>query len=155
MTGIENRISQYKNYLYGCALKLTRDHNLSEDLVQDTYLNALANQDKYTEGNLRAWLCSILLNCFRNHYRIRGRMILTEDISIYDNIRFINPNQFTALELKDVLKHIKTLDIEKQRILLLSAFGLTYDEIAEIEKIPVGTVKSRLSRTRDHIKNIY
>ena len=148
--------------LYGAALRLTRNPQDAEDLLQETYLRAFRGFGGFQEGtNLRAWMYRILTNTFINSYRKKQREPLTvpeddiEDWYLYDKIGEAGVE--ASAETK-VLEKIPDEDVQRaleelpegfrMAVLLADVEGFSYKEIAEILGIPIGTVMSRLHRGR-------
>ena len=152
---MENAIIQHIPYLHRYAYNLAKDHDLSNDLVQDTLLKAIAKKHLFREGtNLKAWLCIILLNNFRSYCNYKRRMVFGEDFDDINSMRnnYFFPLQLPFLEFQELLKTIKEMKSSKQRIIEYLVLGLTYEEIAEKENIPIGTVRSGISRIREQLK---
>jgi RNA polymerase sigma-70 factor (ECF subfamily) len=148
--------------LYGAALRLTRNPQDAEDLVQETYLRAYRGFGGFEEGtNLRAWMYRILTNTFINTYRKKQRQPLTvpdeeiEDWYLYDRL---GQSGVEASAETEVLEKIPDEDVQRaleglpenfrMAVLLADVEGFSYKEIAEILDIPIGTVMSRLHRGR-------
>lgn len=156
---MENEIVKYMSFLYNCAKKLTKDHHFSEDLVQETVLKAIKNKHLFKDNtNLKVWLYVILYNTFKSQCKknkIR-RYIPMDDVfdeTFFRNNTFINPDQITFLQIKDVVECLVKMSQDKQDIFNFYFFeGLTYEEIAKIKNIPTGTVKSKLSRIRQELR---
>jgi len=148
--------------LYGAALRLTRDPQDADDLVQETYLRAYRGFGGFQEGtNLRAWMYRILTNTFINTYRKKQREPVTvqdgevEDWYLYDKLGEAGVEASAETE---VLERIPDEDVQRaledlpenfrMAVLLADVEGFSYKEIAEILGIPIGTVMSRLHRGR-------
>jgi RNA polymerase sigma-70 factor (ECF subfamily) len=126
----------------------------ADDLVQDCITRALDRSHLYTpDTDLRAWLFTILrnifvtqnrkANCGRSH--ARDYMVMGSGVTA--------PNQFHTVALKESLQLVKTLPArEQQAVLLLGMFDMTYVEAAQHSGIKVGTMKSRASRGRAHLR---
>ena len=156
--------------LYRTALRLSRNAQDAEDLVQETYLNAFRSLDRFEEGtNLRAWLFRILNNAFISQYRRRKRRPSSsiEDVTeyyLYDHLveggaapRPENPEQEVLDKIGDegVLRALEDLPVEFRQVeLLADVEGFSYREIADILNIPVGTVMSRLYRARRRLQKV-
>src|SRR5208337_1220863 len=159
---MEKEIVKHMTFLYKIAYRLTKNHQNSEDLVQETLLRALDKKHLFIkESNLKIWLYVILFNIFRNKYRknntINEIAFNNHFIEDFDNMSFKNnyyipPNQLPYLDLIDTYSLINGMNVDKQRIIILCIEQLTYEEIAEILNIPVGTVKSKISRIREELK---
>ncbi|HZD17943.1 MAG TPA: sigma-70 family RNA polymerase sigma factor [Actinomycetota bacterium] len=148
--------------LYGAALRLTRNPQDAEDLVQETYLRAYRGFSGFEEGtNLRAWMYRILTNTFINTYRKKQREPVTiadddiEDWYLYDRL---GGSGAEASAESEVLERIPDEEVQRaledlpegfrMAVLLADVEGFSYKEIAEILDIPIGTVMSRLHRGR-------
>jgi RNA polymerase sigma-70 factor (ECF subfamily) len=145
------------------ALRMTKNESDSEDLVQETMLKAYRFFDRFERGsNIKAWLFKIMTNIFINNYRQKSRKpssVSYEDID--DNFLYhqlenskskgVDPEEilFAKLIDSDVRKAIDELP-EDFRMVVVLAFleEFSYEEIAEIADIQLGTVKSRLHRAR-------
>jgi len=154
--------------LYRTALRLSRNPQDAEDLVQETYLNAFRSLDRFEEGtNLRAWLFRILNNAFISQYRRRKRRPSSslEDVTdfyLYDHLldggvspRPENPEREVLDRIGDerVLSALEELPVEFRQVeLLADVEGFSYREIAAILGIPIGTVMSRLYRARRRLQ---
>ena len=152
--------------LYNTALRMTRNPQDAEDLVQETYLKAYKYYDKFTEGtNFKAWLFRILKNTFINNYRKRQQ---EPPQNAFDEIEDAFESQVSsesgsipnpeedALENvldEDVQRALDALPDEYRMVVLLADLeDFSYQEIAEILEIPVGTVMSRLYRARRRLE---
>ena len=148
--------------LYRVALRLTADPTLAEDLVQDTMLKAYRSWQQYRPGtNARGWLLTILRNTFINDYRRRKHEPVAMDLeavephALYRSIQDTDPegNFFSQIVDAKVIEAIDALPTEFREVLALSDIeGMSYAEISETLKIPIGTVKSRLFRARRHLQ---
>ena len=150
--------------LYGAALRMTRNPQDAEDLVQETYLRAYRGFEGFREGtNLRAWMYRILTNTFINSYRKKQRQPVTVSVSdedtpdwyLYDRIGSSVAEPSAESEVleqipdEDVQRALEDLpEVFRMAVLLADVEGFSYKEIAEIVGIPIGTVMSRLHRGR-------
>jgi RNA polymerase sigma-70 factor, ECF subfamily len=128
----------------------------ADDLVQECVLRALTKRHLWQEGtNLRAWLFTMLHNQFVNGFRRSVRQGRSVDVSDLDEVRHQLPRQDKRLELRD-LDRALTLLPEDQRtvILLIGLEGFDYRTVAQVEGVPVGTVRSRLSRGREGLRRL-
>lgn len=167
---LETEALTYLDALYRTALRLSRNAQDAEDLVQETYLNAFRALDRFEEGtNLRAWLFRILNNAFISQYRRRKRRPSSslEDVTeyyLYDHLAEggiapapENPEQEVLSRIGDerVLAALEELPMEFRQVeLLADVEGFSYREIADILNIPIGTVMSRLYRARRRLQKV-
>jgi RNA polymerase sigma-70 factor, ECF subfamily len=159
--------------LYGSALALTHSSTDAEDLVQDTLIRAYDRFDTFKpDGSPKAWLHTIMRNLFFNQYRKRSRQPQTvsleqyatglqgeslsaeNEVSLQAGIQRSPEKQvLSQIEGDAALTAIEELPHEYRDVVILSDIeGLAYQEIAEQLHIPVGTVRSRLSRGRERLR---
>jgi len=136
------------------ARALTHERSRADELVQSCLVRAIAKRDLWQSGtDLRAWLFTILHNQHVNDVRrsVReGAWIPVEEVGVMPTVP---PNAVAALQLRDLERAIATLPAEqRQAILLVGLEGLSYEKVAAILDVPVGTVRSRLSRGRDTLR---
>jgi len=143
--------------LYAAAIRLTRNEADAQDLVQDTYLRAFRSAAQFEAGtNLRGWMFTILHNTFLNQRRDRGRNPVDADSEAVEQA----PDDRQAAGNPEELLLRGTLDADLQAALdnlqpayreavwLRDVEQFTYEEIAGIVGVPIGTVMSRISRGR-------
>ena len=149
---IQTHIPALRRY----ALVLTRDFDAAEDLVQESLSRALAGARHWRpDGNLAAWLLSILHNTFISGWRreMSERRALGAIAHSLPVEEARPPEQPANVELQQVMDALMTLPDGQREILVLAAVeGLSYREIADIHDVPVGTVMSRLSRAREALR---
>ncbi|MBK7406677.1 MAG: sigma-70 family RNA polymerase sigma factor [Saprospirales bacterium] len=151
--------------LYNFAFHLTYDDENSNDLVQDTYLKAFRFIESYKEGtNAKAWLFKILKNAFINEYRKKSKQptkvdyeeivaYQDEDDSSYSSYMDLREEMFQSMMGDEVTIALNSLPVDFRTVILLCDIeGFTYEEIAKIIDIPIGTVRSRLHRARNMLK---
>ncbi len=137
---------------YSRAL-VRKSADVADDLVQSCLVRAIEKQHLFGVGtNIRAWLFRILHNEYVNYVRRSvwqgGWTQITEDIDIG-----IKSNAMANLELRDLRIAISMLPMEHYvTLLLIGLEGMSYDDAANILNVPVGTVRSRLSRARDGLR---
>lgn len=136
-------------HLRAFAASLSGSIQLADDLVQDTAVKAWSNQDKFQEGtSLRAWLFTILRNSYFSMYRKKGREVQDVDGAFSARLAVVG-GQESHVDLADFRAALATLpDEQREALVMIGASGLSYDEVAEIAGVPVGTVKSRVNRAR-------
>jgi len=151
--------------LYNFAFHLCYNEDDANDLVQETYLKAFRFIDKYLQGtNAKAWLFKILKNAFINQYRKKSKrptQVDYEEIATYHDsedasyVDFFDLREeiFQGMMGDEVTNAINALPIDFRTVILLCDIeGFTYEEISKIIDIPIGTVRSRLHRARNMLK---
>lgn len=131
------------------AISLTRDRTIADDLLQDTMIKAWAARDRFRAGtNFRAWSFVIARNIFISERR-RGRFKGEWDELAASRLLAAPAPQEHSIHLGDLERAISDLPAsQRDAVMLIGAAGLSYEEAAETLQVPVGTVKSRVSRAR-------
>lgn len=154
----------YLDSLYNTALRLTRNPEDAEDLVQETYLKAVRAEETFEPGtNLKAWLFRILKNTFISGYRKSSLEPDTEDFADIEGSlesRVVaqaapSPEDELVGQVldEDVQRALDELAADYRMVVVLADLeGFAYKEIAAILEIPIGTVMSRLYRGRRHLE---
>lgn len=145
-------------FLKPFAVTLTHDQETAKDLLQETLYRALANREKYHVGtNIRAWLYTIMRNCFINNYRRKARQATIFDGSPNDYL--LNHHQasvvndaIAVINLKEAKQSIQDLPELFRTPFLLYFNGYKYHEIADMLTEPLGTIKSRIHFARKLLK---
>jgi RNA polymerase sigma-70 factor, ECF subfamily len=134
------------------ARYIVRDVDRADDLVQECLTRAIAKVHTWTPGtNLRAWLFVILKNCHINDVR---RQRPTSEIPTDHPMLNVPSNQDAHISLLEVRDAYLSLSEEHREVLLLVAIeGLQYEEAATVLRVPLGTVRSRLSRARQALRD--
>ena len=148
------------------AFHLSYNETDANDLVQETYMKAFRFINKYDKGtNSKAWLFKIMKNAYINEYRKKSKrptQVDYEEISTYhDQDHDLLPGYmdlreeiFDNMMGDEVTIAINSLPLDFKTVLLLSDVeGFTYEEIAKIIEVPIGTVRSRLFRARNMLKD--
>ena len=140
------------------AMKLTADYEEANDLLQETSLKALDNEDKYTpDTNFKGWMYTIMRNIFINNYRktVRDQTFIDQT----DNLFHLNLPQDSGFEstegnydLKEIRKIVHSLPKEYRVPFSMYVSGFKYREIADKLGLPLGTVKSRIFFTRQRLQ---
>ena len=147
---IINKVLNLKNDLYRFAYSLTLNEEDARDLLQDTYVKVLQASDKYCDNsNLKAWVFTIMKNNFINHYR--RKKLSNVIIDTTGDLRYLNNTVTNPCDAADMHLYAneinKCLSDKKQKQRLpfeMFLDGYKYNEIADILKISIGTVKSRI-----------
>lgn len=137
------------------AVSLIGQHDRADDLVQDAIMKAWANKTKFQPGtNMKAWLFTILRNEFYSQMRKKGREVQDSEGTFTESLS-THPAQLGNLDLKDFQRALEQLpDDQREAIILVGASGMSYDEAAEICGCALGTIKSRVNRARERLKEI-
>ncbi len=140
------------------AYMLTNNRDDAYDLLQDTTLKVLSNQDKYTENtNFKGWVFTIMRNLFINNYRRGVRAATIVDTT--DNLYHLNLSQDSGIEspeesygATEITAAINDLSDEYRIPFSMHVSGYKYNEIAEHTGLPLGTVKSRIFFARKRLQ---
>ncbi|HKA58519.1 MAG TPA: sigma-70 family RNA polymerase sigma factor [Gemmatimonadales bacterium] len=158
----ENEALVHLDVLYRVALRLTGNPSDADDLVQETMLKAYRAWDQYEKGtNAKAWLLTILRHAFINEYRRKVRHPETVDLdaiepfAVFAEVQDEDPQGafFDRIVDDEVLRAIDQLpEAFRETLVLSDVEGMSYQEIAQILEVPIGTVKSRLFRARQMLQ---
>lgn len=148
LANVAPHLRAFARALCGC-----RDR--ADDLAQETMLRAWAARDRYAAGtNFKAWTFTILRNHFYSEAR-RSRFHGEYDEGVAERTLRAPASQESALELSDVLRALSAIPATYREALILVAAGnLSYEEVAEICGIALGTVKSRVCRARAMLSQV-
>ncbi|GAB5538189.1 MAG: RNA polymerase sigma factor [Salibacteraceae bacterium] len=152
-----NHLLSHKQALEYFALSLTSNREDAQDLIQDTFMKAIAYKDKFREAtNLKAWLYTIMKNTFINKYRrkVKSKTIIdqSEDLYYLNNApdqRDRNPS--TIFNTQEIRKEVNSLQAEYRVPFNMHTDGYKYKEIADQLNLPIGTVKSRIFLARQKL----
>jgi RNA polymerase sigma-70 factor, ECF subfamily len=138
------------------ALVMTRDHVAADDLVQECVTRALGKIHLWEEGtDLRAWLFTILHHQYISLTRRQVRQRAGAELQKSYRSLAVSPNQTARLELRDLERALAALPEEQRSVIMLVGLeGMRYDEAASLVNLPVGTVRSRVSRGRETLRRM-
>lgn len=160
---------EYVDQLYSAAMRMTRNPQDAEDLVQEAYTKAYSSFHQYRPGtNLKAWLYRILTNTYINLYRKRQRQPQQAATDTVEDWQMAKAAQHTSTGLRsaetEALDHLPDSDVKdalqaipeefRLAVYFADVEGFAYKEIAEILDIPIGTVMSRLHRGRKLLRGL-
>ena len=144
--------------LHRFALKLTADREEADDLLQETSLKALDNEDKYTpDTNFKGWMYTIMRNIFINNYRktVRDQTFVDHTDNLF-HLSLPQDSGFDSTEgnydLKEIRRIVNALPKEYRVPFSMYVSGFKYREIAERLGLPIGTIKSRIFFTRQRLQ---
>jgi RNA polymerase sigma-70 factor (ECF subfamily) len=149
---IEQQIPRLRRY----ARALTRNRDRADDLVQDTLGRALAKEQFWQPGtNIRAWLFTIMHNQNVNNVRRYIRDSAELDIEQISPTLTATTDPTVTRKMFELERALAQLPLEQHQVILLVGLeGMSYEDAAGILTIPVGTVRSRLSRARDALRKL-
>lgn len=148
--------------VYGTALRLTRSKEDAEDLAQEAIVRAYEAFDRFDGSNFKAWMLRIVTNLYINRYRQRKR---GPQISSFEEDGVVEPmadqdetpdsillNELVGAEVEEALA--KVPEDFRMAVILSDLEGLSYQEIADVTDVPIGTVRSRLARGRAMLRHL-
>lgn len=151
--------------MYNFAYRLTFDDDDAKDLVQDTYLKAYRFITSFEQGtNAKAWLFRIMKNSFINDFRKKSKQpakVDYQEVETFYNSDDVDKAITTDLRVEtvqdmigdEISNALNSLDVDFRTVIILCDLeGFKYDEMAKILDIPIGTVRSRLHRARNLLK---
>ena len=159
-TAFQENLTKLQDNLLNFAYKLTSNRDDAYDLLQDTTLKALDNEDKYADNtNFKGWVFTIMRNLFINNYRRNARAATIVDTT--DNLYHLNLSQDSGLEspedsygAKEITSAIAEFSDEYRIPFSMHVAGYKYSEIAEEMDLPLGTVKSRIFFARKRLQTM-
>lgn len=160
-------VKRYQPRLYKFVFRYTRNHQDAEDIIQETFLRVYRGRSGYRRiARFSTWLYTIALNLAKSHYRKNSKMVMMSIHSREDEeeqeVPELSDQHFYPDELTDntlmmsrLYRAIDMLPEEFREVILMrDLYELTYDEIESITGLPMGTVKSRISRGRSRLQDI-
>ncbi|MEF9924547.1 MAG: RNA polymerase sigma factor [Muribaculaceae bacterium] len=154
----QNRLLQLQDNMMNFAYILTSNREEAKDLLQDTTLKVLDNEEKYIDNvNFKGWVFTIMRNIFINNYRriVRSQTIVdkTEDLyhlNLPQESGFATPEG--SFNVKEITKAINGFSDEYRIPFSMHVAGFKYNEIADKMNLPLGTVKSRIFFARQRLQ---
>jgi RNA polymerase sigma-70 factor (ECF subfamily) len=166
-TTLEQVYEEYNRYIYHLCLKLTRNSAEAEDLMQEVWVKVVRYESYVAEvEHVKAWLTTICMNTFRDRYRKnvrRSKYMMSQpetlDVPVLDLVPNEDPSTETVVEQEVISKivqdKISQLDsIYRNTLLYFYVNQYSLVEIAELMKVSIGTVKSRLFRAKQRLKDL-
>src|SRR5689334_6377790 len=149
---IEAEIPRLRRY----ARALARSADRADDLVQETLLRAIAKAHLWQAGtDIRAWLFTIMHNQYVNMVRRAKRDEVTVDIEQMSSSLVATADPTSSRQLRELERSLACLPREQREVILLVGLeGMSYEGAAQVLSVPVGTVRSRLSRGREALRRL-
>ncbi|MBW7850500.1 MAG: sigma-70 family RNA polymerase sigma factor [Rhodospirillales bacterium] len=149
-------LSEHIPNLRRYARVLVRDSIHAEDLVQDCLERAISREHLWRQGtNLRAWLFTILHNLYINQYLRHGSVAAVVPLLDEHASMACAPRQYHSVTLKDLARAFRALPEQEQQVVMMVGLeGMQYEDVAAALGVPMGTVKSRLSRARRRLRRL-
>lgn len=146
---LDSRLCALESKLLGIAHSLCRDHIRAQDLVQDTYLKALASLHLFDGADLVGWLATIMANTWRTQAKRAAREVQDVD-GVRAALLRTEANQIDRITLREVGGIMGRMAPDhREALMMIGAHGYAYDDAAALAGVAVGTMKSRVSRARD------
>lgn len=146
--------------LMSFAMKLTLNKEEAHDLVQDTNLKALKNEEKFAENtNFKGWMLTIMRNIFINNYRKSARECTAVDMTV-DLYHISNATDAScntpdgAFAINEISEILKAFPKDYREAFNMHIAGYKYEEISEKLGMPLGTVKARIFNTRKQLREL-
>ena len=156
----QDRLLGLQDNLLNFAYMLTANREEAKDLLQDTTLKALDNEDKYIDNvNFKGWVFTIMRNIFINNYRrvVRNQTIIDQTEDLY-HLNLPQDSGFASPEgsftVKEITTAINSFSEEYRIPFSMHVAGYKYNEIAEKMDLPLGTVKSRIFFARQRLQEM-
>lgn len=156
----QDRLLGLQDNLLNFAYMLTANREEAKDLLQDTTLKALDNEDKYIDNvNFKGWVFTIMRNIFINNYRrvVRNQTIIDQTEDLY-HLNLPQDSGFASPEgsftVKEITTAINSFSEEYRIPFSMHVAGDKYHEIAEKMDLPLGTVKSRIFFARQRLQEM-
>ena len=165
-------VSHYQQTLYSAVFRLVGNYDVASDITQDAFISAFRAIKSYRGGSsFKAWLLRIGTNLACDHWRKTQRQRVESLEVLTDEEELHSPHLLSALattdleanpelflltqELQDCIQQgLQLLPLDQRTaVILCDIEGLAYEEVAEIMRIPLGTVRSRISRGRTRLRN--
>lgn len=156
---VENELLQLQKNMYNFAYSLTLNREDADDLLQDTSLRVLDNQEKFKEDtNFKGWVLTVMKNIFINNYRkiVRNQTIIDQTEELYhlnipQNSGIPSPDSMCTMD--ELMDGIDQLPVDLKKPFRMHVDGYKYAEIANDMHLPIGTVKSRIFLARKRLQS--
>ena len=167
MEAFNELAAKYQDMMYRISLRTLNDESAADDATQNAMIQAFRNIKSFRGGSLRSWLARVTVNASYDEMRRWRRQAgvsfdqVDQDGEAIETMPWMidlsagPEDRFDAVELRDALQQcVKSLSADyRQVVVLVDVEGMSYEEVAQVANIPVGTVKSRLARTRGQLRD--
>lgn len=160
MNGLQfqKKLLSMQENMMNFAMMLTANREDAQDLLQETSLKVLNNQEKFVDNvNFKGWVLTVMRNIFINNYHkvVRTQTVVDQSIDLY-NLDVINESGFDSPEgsyhIQEITQAINGLSDDLKNPFSMYLSGYKYNEIAEKLDLPLGTVKSRIFFARQELQ---
>lgn len=154
----EEKVIKSGENLFGLAMKLYKDEEKANDLVQETVYKALVNREKYKENvNFDGWMYTIMRNIFINEYRKNTKYPILHDTTDTGYIfntgkRVVRNDGESNVSMQEIKSAMDKVDVKYAVPFKMYFEGYKYEEIAEKTNLPLGTIKSRIFKARQFMQ---
>ena len=166
MDAFNQLVLKYQDMLYRISLRILNDESAADDATQNAMIQAFRNIKSFRGGSFRSWLARVTVNASYDEmrrWRRQASLSFEQVNNEGDEIESLpwmmdlsaGPEErFDSVELRDALQQcVKSLNSEYRLVVVLvDVEGMSYEEVARVANIPVGTVKSRLARARGQLR---
>lgn len=145
----QKKLLSMQENMMNFALMLTANRDDAQDLMQDTTLKVLDNQEKFVDNiNFKGWVLTVMRNIFINNYHkiVRTQTVVDQGVDLY--------NLDGAYQIQEITKAINGLNNELKVPFSMFLSGYKYNEIADKLDVPLGTVKSRIFFARQELQKV-
>ncbi|MDL2255290.1 RNA polymerase sigma factor [Parabacteroides sp. OttesenSCG-928-G06] len=156
----QKKLLSMQENMMNFALMLTANRDDAQDLMQDTTLKVLNNQEKFVDNvNFKGWVLTIMRNIFINNYHkiVRAQTIIDQNADLY-NLEVMNDSGIDtpdgAYRIQEITRAIDALEDDLRVPFSLYLSGYKYHEIAEKLILPLGTIKSRIYFARRELQSV-
>lgn len=156
----QKKLLSMQENMMNFALMLTANRDDAQDLMQDTTLKVLDNQEKFVDNiNFKGWVLTVMRNIFINNYHkiVRTQTVVDQGVDLY-NLDVVNDSGFDspdgAYQIPEITKAINGLNNELKVPFSMFLSGYKYNEIADKLDVPLGTVKSRIFFARQELQKV-
>lgn len=155
-SALNTLLQQNYKKLYGFVIKMTTDEDLAEDITQETLLKAVININSYKcKSSFSTWLIQISINTYKDYLRKNRRLDPAESLEDFPSVENFKNNAMMRLEYEEAIKELKSMTYKKRTAFILKHYyGYSLEEISIIMDCPIGTVKSRINKCIERLRQI-